>query len=88
MTAEEIQQWEIWLTTLPENVRVIAKKIVTWKEYKLKDVAIDIGNRYIPTSYEDHTDGSITITCKKVNTKLPYLGGYYVFGISPDGLIL
>ena len=43
-------------------------------------------NRYIPCSYEEHKDGSVTVTCTKVNDKFPIFGGYSIFRINPDDL--
>ena len=46
----------------------------------------DVGNRYSPRSYEEHEDGSVTITCEKSNEEMPFLGGYNVFGMSANDL--
>lgn len=84
-TIEQKQKWEKWLSELPENIKKVAEQIVPWKMYRHKMTKDDIGNRYIPRSYEEE-DGIITITCEKVNEWMPSLGGYDVFGMSADDL--
>ena len=86
LTTEQKQEWEKWLSERPENVRKVAEQIVPWKKYRHKKMTGDIGNRYSPLSYEEHEDGSVTITCKKSNKEMPFLGGYDVFGMSADDL--
>lgn len=87
ITLEAKQAWETWLSERPENIRKVATSIVPWKMYRDKTIAEDIGNRYSPRSYEEHKDGTVTITCKKTNNKTPLLGGYMVFGINPGDLV-
>lgn len=86
LTTEQKQDWANWLAKRPENVRKVAEQIVPWKRYRDKRIVDDIGNRYIPCSYEESEHGSITITCLKVNDKFPALGGYRVFGIKAENL--
>jgi len=86
LTQEQKQEWQDWLNERPENVRKVAEKILPWKEYR--DIrARDIGNRYSPISYEDKSDGTVTIPCLKSNEEMPGLGGYCVFGMSAENLI-
>lgn len=87
ITEQQKQEWEKWLSERPDNVRKVAEQIVPWKEYRYKTPADTTGNRYIPVSYEEHDDNSVTITCAKINREFPLLGGYGVFGINPDDLI-
>jgi hypothetical protein len=86
LTTEQKKDWELWLSERPENVKKVAEKIVPWKRYKDNRNADDIGNRYIPRSYEENKDGTITITCEKANDEMPFFGGYGVFGMNPDFL--
>lgn len=86
LTTEQKQDWEKWLSERPENVRKVAERIVPWKKYRDTRIADDVGNRYIPRSYEEQEDGSVTVTCEKVNDEFPLLGGYCVFGIPADNL--
>lgn len=86
LTEEQNNEWHQWLLERPENVRLVAEKIVPWKRYKLKGSSEDSDNRYIPISYQEMQDGSVTITCEKVNDIMPFLGGYGVFGISANDL--
>ena len=66
LTKEQKQEWQNWLDERPENIRKVAEKIVPWKKYR--DIRNDdIGNRYSPVSYEEQEDGTITITCEKIN---------------------
>lgn len=86
LTKGERKDWEKWLSERPNNVREVAQRIVPWKRYMQKGIDDHIGNRYVPISYDEHKDGSITLTCEKVNDVLPPLGGYNVFGMSPNNL--
>ena len=87
LTKEQKKDWVEWLNERPENVRKVAEKIVPWKRYRNIRDNDDIGNRYRPISYQEHDDGTITVTCEKLNEEMPILGGYGVFGINPDNLI-
>jgi len=86
-TLEQKKGWEEWLSGRPENVRSVAERLVPWKKYRYKRVVEDIGNRYSPRAYSEEADGSVTVTCEKSNDKMPFLGGYGVFGIDPNDLI-
>ncbi len=86
LTEEQKKEWENWVNERPENVKKVAMKIVPWKTYKDIRIIEDIGNRYKPISYEEQQDGSVTVTCEKTNEEIPILGGYGVFGMSPDNL--
>jgi len=87
LTKEQKEEWEQWVEERPENVRKVAEKIVPWKKYKDKRIKEDIGNRYIPVSYDEQEDGSVTLTCEKTNAEFPLFGGYGVFGMNPEELI-
>lgn len=87
LTDDLKKEWELWLSERPESVRKVAQRIVPWKMYKLKSDVDDIGNRYIPTSYSEMKDGSVTLVCAKVNNRMQLLGGYEVFGINPNDLV-
>jgi hypothetical protein len=88
LTKEERQEWDEWLSERPDNVRKVAERIVPWKKYRLiNEGHVDVGNRYVPRSYDEHADGSVTLTCEKSNEECPLLGGYGVFGMHPDELI-
>jgi len=86
LTKKQKQDWDKWIFKLPENVKKVAEKIVPWKEYKDKRIHDDVGNRYIPYSYGENKDGTVILVCKKINREVPLLGGYDVFGMSPDDL--
>ena len=86
LTTEQKKEWEKWLSKRPENVKKVAEKIVPWKRYKDNRNVDDIGNRYSPRSYEEHKDGTVTITCEKTNDEMPFFGGCRVFGMNPNFL--
>jgi len=87
LTTEQKQGWEDWLAERPENVRRVAQEIVPWKSYRMGQIEDDINNRYSPISYEEEEDGTVTITCRKTNEDMPFLGNYDVFRIRPEDLI-
>jgi hypothetical protein len=86
LTEEQKAEWDKWLSERPDNVKKVANKIVPWKRYKDKRNETDIGNRYVPRSYDEEENGKVTLTCEKVNDEMPLLGGYGVFGIDPESL--
>lgn len=87
ITEEQQKEWDAWVAERPENVRVVAEKIVPWKKYKDIRSESDMGNRYVPVSYEISEEGNVTVTCHKINEDFPIFGGMNVFGISPENLV-
>lgn len=86
-TKKQLQEWEKWLSERPENVRKVAERLVPWKKYRDKRITQDVGNRYIPVSFDECENEKVTVTCAKINDEFPFFGGYAVFGIDPDDLI-
>ena len=86
MTEEEKREWDNWLAGLPDEVQEVARRLVPWKMYLDTRITEDIGNRYIPVSYEIETDGTVSVTCVKTNDEFLLFGGCCVFGIPPDVL--
>jgi len=85
-TEEQKKEWAEWLAGRPEHVRKVAEAFPPSRKYRLKDDDPGVGNYYIPQQYDEHKDGSVTMTCAKFNDKLPILGGYAVFGMKPESL--
>ena len=84
MTKEQEVEWERWLSERPQAVREVAERFPPWKEYKVVGI-FDTGSRYSPRSYEEHKDGTVTLTCETYNA-LPIGIRYWVFGINPSDL--
>lgn len=66
-------------------MRKVAERIVPWKKYRYNDLVGYNWVTYVPISYQEHEDGSVTVTCEKLGDEI--FGGYIVFGINPDDLI-
>ncbi len=83
---EQKKVWSQWLSERPENVRKVAEAFPPNRRYRLKTQGTDIGTYYVPHQYDEHEDGSVTMTCAKFNDIMPLLGGYGVFGMKPEEL--
>ena len=87
LTEEQKKDWEVYLSECTDGEKELAKRFVPWKTYKDVRDKIDIGNRYIPMSFDEQKDGTFTMTCEKVNYENPMFGGHGVFGIDPNNLV-
>jgi hypothetical protein len=85
-TEEQKKVWVEWLAERPDNVRKVAEAFPPNRKYRLRGQDPALGNYYIPQQYDEHEDGSVTMTCAKLNDEFPLLGGYGVFGMKPEGL--
>ena len=80
-TPEQLAEWEEWLAGRPMMVRAIAERFPPWKTYLLKTT----GQYAAIKHYDEHEDGSVTLTIIAWRDWLPIPRG--VFGIDPNDLV-
>lgn len=79
--------YDIWLSSLNDNVKKIASKLFPWVKYRDIREIDDIGNRYSPRSYNEHEDGKITVDCIKYSDEMPWKSPIGIFGMNPEYLV-
>ncbi|MEA2274423.1 MAG: hypothetical protein QOI98_3131 [Solirubrobacteraceae bacterium] len=82
--AERDAEWEAWLATRPPEVAKVARRVVPWKRWALTTHP-DSVSYYVPTSYQSHKDGSVTVTAVRFTHDGEAL--WQVFGLSADDFV-
>ncbi len=73
--------WQEFLASRPDSVRLVAQRFTPWTLYKLKG-----GHRVIVRSFDEHVDGTVTLTVNVTGDFNLVAFDRSVFGVDPNEL--
>ena len=79
---EQLAGYRAWVASRPLNVRAVAERFEPWSLYRIKPD----GHRVTVLSFDEHEDGSVTLTvCVSAEFNV-VMFERQVFGVKPDDL--
>lgn len=81
-TEKELGEWEAWVYSRPDKVRVVAEKFHPWKLYKMRSS----GHRVMVSSFYEDEDNNIMLTVDVTGDFNFVAFERRVFGVDPSDL--